>query len=99
MVGTYPQYNWPRNSLYCKIYEANIGVKISKSIIYGLIWGLCHHILVSKVLLERLYIIDQGILADNSPYYEAVKKLAILQKMKNGIWRDVFKRLATNPEN
>jgi hypothetical protein len=31
MVGTYPQYNWPRNSLYCKIYtEANIGVKISK---------------------------------------------------------------------
>jgi hypothetical protein len=66
MVGTYPQYMVASEQpLLQNIYKANIGVKISKSIIYGSIWGLCHHILV---LLERLYSIDQGILADNSPY-------------------------------
>jgi hypothetical protein len=34
--------------------------------------------------------LTRSILADNSPYYEAGLKKAILQKMKNGIC-DVFK--------
>ncbi len=78
MAGNYAQYNlsaepnWAQN-----IYEANIGVKISKHKNIWLDAGIMpSHIGSESAISADCWTLTRGLAAENSPYYEAGVKLS-----------------------
>ena len=73
MAGTYPQYNLASEpKLLRHIYEANIGIKLSKNRNVWLDAGvLPSHIGFESAISKDCWTLTRSILAENSPYYEA----------------------------
>jgi len=82
MAGTYPQYNLASEpGLLRNIFEANIGVKISKKNNLWIDAGILpSHIGFESALGKDCWNLTRSILADNSPYYEAGIKLSYTTK-------------------
>lgn len=82
MVGTYPQYNLAtEQDLLQNIYEANIGVKISKNHNLWVDTGIMpSHIGFESAIGKDCMALTRSILADNSPYYEAGLKIGYTSK-------------------
>ncbi|MFV8333300.1 porin [Flavobacterium sp. GSP14] len=82
MVGTYPQYNLASEQpLLQNIYEANIGVKISKKHNLWIDMGIMpSHIGFESTIGKDCMALTRSILADNSPYYEAGLKISYTSK-------------------
>ncbi|MGB4775908.1 MAG: porin [Daejeonella sp.] len=77
MVGTYPQYNMAAEpDLLRNIYEANAGIKLSKSSNLWLDAGIfASHIGFEGAIGKDNWTLTRSILAENSPYYEAGAKI------------------------
>lgn len=77
MAGTYPQYNLAgEQGLLKNVFEANAGIKLSKSYNLWLDAGVMpSHIGFESAIGKDCWTLTRSILADNSPYYEAGVKL------------------------
>lgn len=77
MAGTYPQYNLAAEpGLLKNVYEANVGVKISKSKNLWVDAGIMpSHIGFESAIGKDCMNLTRSILAENSPYYEAGIKI------------------------
>lgn len=77
MAGTYAQYNLSaEQDLMKNIYEANVGVKVSKTANLWIDAGVMpSHIGFESAIGKDCMNLTRSILAENSPYYEAGVKL------------------------
>jgi hypothetical protein len=82
MAGTYAQYNMAaEQDLMKNIYEADVGVKISKKSNLWVDAGIMpSHIGFESAIGKDCQTLTRSILADNSPYYEAGVKLGYTSK-------------------
>ncbi len=82
MTGTYAQYNLSaEQDLMKNIYEANIGVKVSKTANLWVDAGIMpSHIGFESAIGKDCMNLTRSILAENSPYYEAGVKLGYTSK-------------------
>ncbi|WP_298396095.1 porin [Flavobacterium sp.] len=82
MAGTYAQYNLAaEQDLMKNIYEANVGVKVSKTANLWVDLGIMpSHIGFESAIGKDCINLTRSILADNSPYYEAGVKLGYTSK-------------------
>jgi hypothetical protein len=82
MAGTYAQYNMSaEQDLMKNIYEANVGVKVSKTANLWVDAGVMpSHIGFESAIGKDCMNLTRSILADNSPYYEAGVKLGYTSK-------------------
>lgn len=78
MLGTYAQYNMAvEQGLLKNLYEANIGVKISKKSNLWVDAGIMpSHIGFESAIGKDTWNLTRSILAENSPYYESGVKLS-----------------------
>ncbi|MDI5951234.1 porin [Flavobacterium yafengii] len=82
MAGTYAEYNLAaEQGLLKNIYEANVGVKISKNQNLWIDAGIMpSHIGFESAIGKDCATLTRSILADNSPYYEAGVKIGYTSK-------------------
>lgn len=82
MAGTYAQYNLAgEQGLLKNIFEANVGVKISKKYNLWMDAGIMpSHIGFESAISKDCWVLTRSILADNTPYYEAGVKLGYTSK-------------------
>lgn len=82
MAGTYAQYNMAaEQDLMKNIYEANVGVKVSKTANLWVDAGIMpSHIGFESAIGKDCMNLTRSILAENSPYYEAGVKLGYTSK-------------------
>jgi hypothetical protein len=82
MAGTYAQYNLSaEQDLMKNIYEANVGVKVSKTANLWVDAGIMpSHIGFESAIGKDCMNLTRSILAENSPYYEAGVKLGYTSK-------------------
>ncbi len=82
MAGNYAQYNLATEPMWAQfIYEANIGVKISKKQNIWLDAGIMpSHIGFESVISADCWTLTRSLLAENSPYYETGIKLSYTSK-------------------
>ena len=82
MAGTYPEYNLAaEQDLLQHVFEANVGVKISKSHNLWVDAGIMPaHIGFESAIGKDCATLTRSILADNSPYYEAGVKIGYTSK-------------------
>ena len=82
MAGTYPEYNLAaEQDLLRNVYEANVGVKISKTSNLWVDAGIMpSHIGFESAIGKDCANLTRSILADNSPYYEAGVKIGYTSK-------------------
>jgi len=82
MGGTYAQYNLAgEQGLLKNLYEANVGVKLSKTNNLWIDAGLmAAHIGFESAIGKDCWNLTRGILAENSPYYESGIKLGYTSK-------------------
>ena len=82
MVGTYAQYNMAaEQDLLKNIFEANVGVKVSKNHNLWVDAGIMPaHIGFESAIAKDCYSLTRSILADNSPYFEAGVKIGYTSK-------------------
>jgi hypothetical protein len=73
MAGTYPQYNLAAEpELLRHIYEANVGIKLTKSKQLWLDAGILpSHLGFETIISKDCWTLTRSLLAENSPYYEA----------------------------
>ncbi|MBD2703717.1 porin [Spirosoma sp. BT702] len=85
-VGTYAQYNYAaEQELLRHIFEANAGVKLSKSRDLWLDAGIfTSHIGFESAISKDCWTLTRSLLAENSPYYLAGAKLTY--NTPNGKW-------------
>ena len=85
-VGTYAQYNYAaEQDLVKNIYEANAGVKLSKTKDLWLDAGIfSSHIGFESAISKDCWTLTRSILAENSPYYLSGAKLTY--NTANGKW-------------
>ncbi|GAB3775957.1 porin [Spirosoma horti] len=85
-VGTYAQYNYAAEQpLVRNIYEANAGVKLSKTKDLWLDAGIfSSHIGFESAISKDCWTLTRSILAENSPYYLSGAKLTY--NTPNGKW-------------
>ena len=78
MTGTYPQYNLSLEPEALRnVYEANIGMKLSKKRELWLDAGIMpSHIGFESAISKDCWNLTRSILAENSPYYEAGIKVS-----------------------
>jgi hypothetical protein len=78
MAGTYANANLAaENGVMKNVYEANIGVKLSKTANLWVDAGIfASHIGFESAIGKDCWNLTRSILADNSPYYEAGAKLS-----------------------
>lgn len=86
MAGTYAQYNMSaEQNLLQNVYEANIGVKISKNHNLWIDAGIMpSHIGFESAIGKDCQTLTRSILAENSPYYEAGVKIGYTSE--SGKW-------------
>ncbi len=100
-VGTYAQYNYAaEQDLIRNIFEANVGVKLSRSSDLWLDAGIfASHIGFESAVSKDNWTLTRSILAENSPYYlsgakltynTSNSKLTLLGMITNG-WQRVAK--------
>ncbi|TDE42158.1 porin [Flavobacterium rhamnosiphilum] len=82
MAGTYAEYNLAaEQDLLQNVYEANIGVKISKNHNLWVDAGIMpSHIGFESAIGKDCMTLTRSILADNSPYYETGVKIGYTSK-------------------
>ena len=82
MTGNYAQYNLSSEPNWAQfIYEANVGVKISKKYNLWLDAGILpSHIGFEGVISADCWTLTRSLLAENSPYYETGIKLGYTSK-------------------
>ena len=82
MAGTYPEYNLAaEQDLLKNVFEANVGVKISKSTNLWVDAGIMpSHIGFESAIGKDCANLTRSILADNSPYYETGIKIGYTSK-------------------
>ena len=82
MAGTYAQYNLASEpDLLKNVYEANVGVKISKDHNLWVDAGIMpSHIGFESAIGKDCMTLTRSILADNSPYYETGVKIGYTSK-------------------
>lgn len=82
MAGNYAQYNLSAEPTWAQfIYEANLGVKISKNQSIWLDAGIMpSHIGFESAISADCWTLTRSLLAENSPYYEAGVKLSYTSK-------------------
>jgi hypothetical protein len=82
MAGTYPQYNLAgEQGLLKNIFEANVGVKLSKKKNIWVDAGIMpSHIGFESAIGKDCWNLTRSILAENSPYYESGVKLSYTSK-------------------
>lgn len=82
MTGTYPEYNLAgEQDLLQHVYEANVGVKITKNHNLWIDAGIMPaHIGFESAVGKDCYALTRSLLADNSPYYEAGVKIGYTSK-------------------
>lgn len=87
MGGTYARYNLNSEPIWAQfIYEANIGIKLSKRRNLWLDAGIMpSHIGFESATSAECWTLTRSILAENSPYYEAGLKLTYTTKKDK--WR------------
>ncbi len=85
MAGTYAQYNLASEpSLLQHLYEANIGIRLSKSQNIWLDAGIMpSHIGFESAVAADCWTASRSIVADNSPYYETGIKVTATNKKGN----------------
>ncbi len=78
MFGNYAQYNLSSEPNWAQfIYEANIGVKVSKNKNLWLDAGIMpSHIGFESAISSECWNLSRSILAENSPYYETALRLS-----------------------
>ena len=78
MAGTYPQYNLAAEpELLRSVFEANAGVKLSKSRELWIDAGIMpSHIGFESAIGKDCWNLTRSLLADNTPYYEAGARLS-----------------------
>ncbi len=98
-VGTYAQYNYAAEQPLLKnVFEANVGVKLSKTRDLWLDAGIFpSHIGFESAVSKDCWTLTRSILAENSPYYMAGAKLTytvgkwtVLGSVLNG-WQRIAK--------
>ncbi|MDI1317810.1 porin [Flavobacterium sp.] len=82
MAGTYPEYNLAgEQDLLKNVFEANVGVKISKKANLWVDAGIMpSHIGFESAIGKDCVNLTRSILADNSPYFEAGVKIGYTSK-------------------
>lgn len=82
MAGTYAEYNLAaEQGLLRNVYEANVGVKVSKNHNLWVDAGVMpSHIGFESAIGKDCATLTRSILADNSPYYEAGVKIGYTSK-------------------
>lgn len=82
MTGTYPQYNLSAEpGLLKNIYEANVGIKISKKNNLWIDAGVMpSHIGFESAIGKDNWNLTRSLLAENSPYYETGVKIGYTSK-------------------
>jgi hypothetical protein len=82
MLGNYAQYNMSAEPIWAQfVYEANIGVKLSKKNNLWIDAGIMpSHIGFESALGADCWTLTRSILAENSPYYETGAKLSYVSK-------------------
>ena len=82
MAGTYAEYNLAaEQDLLKNVFEANVGVKISKTSNLWVDAGIMpSHIGFESAIGKDCQTLTRSILADNSPYYEAGVKIGYTSK-------------------
>lgn len=82
MVGNYAQYNLSSEPTWAQfIYEANVGVKISKKQNVWFDVGIIpSHIGFESAISADCWTLTRSLLAENSPYYETGVKLGYTSK-------------------
>ena len=82
MVGNYAQYNLSNEPNWAQfLYEANLGVKLSKKHQVWLDLGIMpSHIGFESAISGDCWALTRSILAENSPYYESGIKLSYQSK-------------------
>ncbi len=85
-IGTYAQYNYANEQALLKnVFEANVGVKLSKTRDLWLDAGIfCSHIGFESAISKDCWTLTRSILAENSPYYLSGAKLTYTTT--NGKW-------------
>ncbi len=85
MAGNYAQYNLSLEPTWAQfVYEANIGVKVSKKPNLWLDAGIMpSHIGFESAISADCWTLTRSILAENSPYYETGLKLSFTNKKEN----------------
>lgn len=81
-VGSYPEYNYAaEQGLLKNIFQANVGVKLSKDKNLWLDAGILpSHIGYESAISKDNWSLTRSIMAENSPYYEAGAKLTYTSK-------------------
>jgi len=82
MAGTYPQYNLAAEpELLRSVFEANVGVKLSKTRNLWLDAGIMpSHIGFESAIGKDCWNLTRSMLADNTPYYEAGARVSYTSK-------------------
>lgn len=82
MAGTYPQYNLATEpELLRHVYEANVGVKISKKSNLWIDAGIMpSHIGYESAISKDDWTLTRSIAAENTPYYEAGARISYTSK-------------------
>jgi hypothetical protein len=85
MTGNYAQYNLQAEPTWAQwLYEANLGVKISKKHHLWLDAGIMpSHIGFESAISGDCWTLTRSILAENSPYYETGLKISYTNKKEN----------------
>lgn len=85
MTGTYASTNLKQEPVYLQfIYEANIGIKLSKSRHFWLDAGVMpSHIGFESPIGNENWTLTRSLVAENSPYYESGARLSFLSKNNN----------------
>ncbi len=85
MAGNYPQYNLRLEPTWAQfVYEANIGIKLSKSKNLWLDAGILpSHLGFESAITADCWTITRSIQAENSPYYETGIKLSYINDKGN----------------
>ncbi len=88
MAGTYAQYNLAAEpGLLRNIYEANVGMKISKRKELWIDAGIFpSHIGFESAIPTDCWTLTRSIMAENSPYYEAGLKLSFRSRNNKLYW-------------
>lgn len=82
MAGNYAQYNLSAEPTWAQaIYEANIGIKLSKKSNFWIDAGIMpSHIGFESAISSDCWTLTRSLLAENSPYYETALKLTYTSK-------------------
>jgi hypothetical protein len=85
MVGNYAQYNLAAEpNLLKNIFEANIGIKLSKQKNIWLDAGIMpSHIGFESAISKDCWTLTRSLLAENSPYFETGTKLSYISNKEN----------------